>query len=289
MNVLLKFISKKEYRDDFLNGSLYMNSLYYFWNEYVLENARKGFSLDNVSTKYTPGQNDLYEGSVGPVDIEIDSIIQEHMLHKAYCRAVGCKYCNVLSFYSLELGYCYIPHVGNRISYALNSAMSDFGSYVAVILDKDKFVDRVDSAVSGAGFKYIAGPIRYYTPEMNKPYGNSATVKAEGILLDINTVNGKKYDVFSKMDKYAYQNEWRLALYRGDRNTQAYRLEIGSLEDIVVWCKEEDLVHTIDNLIKENRICFSDNDRYGNVSKREFRDLFYNLGDNKGEILATIG
>ena len=37
--ILLKFISQKSYVDDFLNGSLYMNSLYYFWNEYPFKEA----------------------------------------------------------------------------------------------------------------------------------------------------------------------------------------------------------------------------------------------------------
>lgn len=45
--ILLKFISsadksnKKKYLKDFLNGSLYMNTLNYFWNEYYLELAKK--------------------------------------------------------------------------------------------------------------------------------------------------------------------------------------------------------------------------------------------------------
>ena len=40
-SILLKYISKKEYVDDFMAGNLYMNSLYYFWNEYAIESKRK--------------------------------------------------------------------------------------------------------------------------------------------------------------------------------------------------------------------------------------------------------
>lgn len=39
-HILLKFISKKEYLADFLDGKLYMNSLHYFWNQSALNYAK---------------------------------------------------------------------------------------------------------------------------------------------------------------------------------------------------------------------------------------------------------
>ena len=45
--ILLKFISsadkcnRKKYLKDFLNGSLYMNTLNYFWNEYYRDSQKK--------------------------------------------------------------------------------------------------------------------------------------------------------------------------------------------------------------------------------------------------------
>lgn len=45
--ILLKFISsadkcnRKKYLKDFLNGSLYMNTLNYFWNEYYRDSQNK--------------------------------------------------------------------------------------------------------------------------------------------------------------------------------------------------------------------------------------------------------
>ena len=47
MYILLKFMSEKNYLKDFLDGHLYMNSLYYFWNQYILDLAKKnrGFRL----------------------------------------------------------------------------------------------------------------------------------------------------------------------------------------------------------------------------------------------------
>lgn len=40
-HVLLRFFSKKEYLEEFLSGSLYMNSMHYFWDEYKLEDAKR--------------------------------------------------------------------------------------------------------------------------------------------------------------------------------------------------------------------------------------------------------
>lgn len=40
-HVLLRFFSEKEYLDQFLQGSIYMNSMSYFWNEYDIEDAKR--------------------------------------------------------------------------------------------------------------------------------------------------------------------------------------------------------------------------------------------------------
>lgn len=46
MYILLKFMSEKNYLKDFLDGHLYMNSLYYFWNQYILDLAKKNRGLE---------------------------------------------------------------------------------------------------------------------------------------------------------------------------------------------------------------------------------------------------
>lgn len=91
------------------------------------------------------------------------------------------------------------------------------------------------------------------------------------------------------MNIYAYQNEWRLALYRGKKETSAYRLEIGDIRDIVEYCRIEDLEKNIDRFLQRNEIKSAEDYWYGNIKRREMRNLFYNLGDCKGELLLEIG
>lgn len=53
---------------------------------------------------------------------------------------------------------------------------------------------------------------------------------------------------FDKMDKFSWQNEWRVILYRGEKSVEPYRLEIGNIRDICHWV-------TIDNLENEIKCC----------------------------------
>lgn len=42
-------------------------------------------------------------------------------------------------------------------------------------------------------------------------------------------------DCFDKGAQYREQNEWRIALYRGEKSTTTYKLNVGNLSDIVRW------------------------------------------------------
>ncbi len=41
-------MSEKSYATEFFNGRLYMNSLYYFWNEYPVKQAMKESSGEYI-------------------------------------------------------------------------------------------------------------------------------------------------------------------------------------------------------------------------------------------------
>ena len=76
--ILLKFISsadkcnRKKYLKDFLNGSLYMNTLNYFWNEYYRDSQNKkqeegGNVIDTSNWILPEGQKDVFEGVIGTI------------------------------------------------------------------------------------------------------------------------------------------------------------------------------------------------------------------------------
>lgn len=81
-HILFRFFSEKDYLEQFLNGSIYMNSMHYFWDEYSLADAtsRKRkiiaknpcLNPDNIrvplNSKAPHGQMDMMEGTIATAD-----------------------------------------------------------------------------------------------------------------------------------------------------------------------------------------------------------------------------
>ena len=108
--ILLKFISsadkcnRKKYLKDFLNGSLYMNTLNYFWNEYYRDSQNKkqeegGNVIDTSNWILPEGQKDVFEGVIGTIKgnkFSNDNDLQKALMSDLYLRAKGFGYCNTL-------------------------------------------------------------------------------------------------------------------------------------------------------------------------------------------------
>lgn len=302
-HILLKFISQKAFVDDFLNGSLYMNSLYYFWNEYPLTEAalkkdefiknHPEVNPDNVTIpidyKLSPAQADMFEGTIG---FDTSSILKkdlgDYLLSDAILRAVGFQYCNTLCFYRLDYNL-----EGIFIHYDIPN-MKDFGDYVAIIKDKNDLLRRVNEAAKKEGIDYLCGDVNYKGLKLegrdtDVSQKNHIVLKCDA-LFDLAKFNLKsKRDCLVKMDRYSWQKEWRIAVYRGVKDTTAYKLEIGNIRDIVKCVPAEDLASTVDKLFRSGEIKLSDSCYYGNISRKELREKYYQLGDNKAEMFCFMG
>lgn len=300
-HILLKFISQKKFLIDFLDGKLYMNSLYYFWNQGAVDEAQKRREQalkDNPNLDpetYTvpitggpgSGQIDLFEGVVNTVpskDTSLPDDFKSHMQMDMIYRSVGMGYCNVLCFYKMDYelvsnGMAYRYYLGD---------MKEFGEYVIVIDDKAEFLRRVNKAAEKQGLKYLCGTVMYKKPKLNggvAKKGHSVVLKCDEKV----DIQGGTGDAFVKMDNYAYQSEWRIALYRGVKDTQAYTLEIGDIRDIVHWVRNESLDAEIKSMFQHKTVKKTDDCWYGNIDRKELRELFYQLGDNKAEMMMVIG
>lgn len=287
-HVLIKYISQKKFMDDFMAGSLYMNSLYYFWNEFMLEDAKKGkqIPLSELAKNKKYGQIDLFEGSVSTATIDEKIEESKYFMSDYIYRAVGYGYCDILSFYKINLSYLNDIFV----SYNTSDMMQSLGGYVAIIKDKNELIRRIQNKCKENGYKFLSGNVSYRQVMRNgvqRKEGNSVIAKAD-VVVDIRNLKQKR-DAFIKMNKYSYQNEWRVALYRGEKDTSAFRLEIGDISDIVECCSVEDIESVINGLLRNNQIKYSSDIWEGNVDRKEMRELFYALGDYKGEMLVEIG
>ena len=138
-----RFLRTKEYAEEFLNGSLYMNSMGYFWEN--------GFE----------GQRDFAEGSLvtmnpsqTPFPEDLKGVIKGNIV----TRAVGYRYCNICCFTRLV--------VNHKQKYVIrfNPKMRDFGEYVVRIKNFDEFLKRIISATLDNKDIAIGGPVRYVEP-----------------------------------------------------------------------------------------------------------------------------
>lgn len=319
--MLLKFISNEKFLNDFLNGSLFMNTLYYYWNQYSIDKAqvrrerdlRNNPDLDpeNYAVPIVdgpgPGVMDLFEGTVSTEqlsDSDLPNMLKDHAQTDAIYRSVGMGYCNTLCFFKMDyeilesgdLGMLGMLGIhGIPVKYYLGD-MHEFGDYVVIVDDLDELVRRIHKAVRDRGYKYSCGPVRYRKLMRNGKgplLGHYIVLKEEN-LHDIGNMKSKR-DAFVKMDKYEYQHEWRTILYRGVKDKEPYRLEVGDLRDIVHWIKREDLDSEIKRVLQR---MFTSQEliRYKQPSslwygddRREIRDLFYALGDYKAERLMPFG
>lgn len=161
--ILLKFISsadksnKKKYLKDFLNGSLYMNTLNYFWNEYYLELAKKrryaeanGIpfpdKIDMSEHILSEGQADLFEGVVCNLSadkLKMDENFKSALMTDISLRAKGFGYANTLCFYRLMYEEYMQWGLRNYI-YQISERMNNFGEYVVVIDKPEELISKIE-------------------------------------------------------------------------------------------------------------------------------------------------
>lgn len=166
---------------------------------------------------------------------------------------------------------------------------------MAVIKNETEFICRVEEAVRKQGYHFVCGNVDY---QPNKKLGKPVDLGHHMILkmdmkVDISAEVYKdilleKRDAFCKSNTYKNQNEWRIALYRGELSTDAYKLELGDISDIVTWI----FVDKMDKLFfrkVEKKYATVDRGYYGTASREEQRDKFYRLGNNEAEMFATVG
>ncbi|MCH5342740.1 MAG: hypothetical protein J1E64_01785 [Acetatifactor sp.] len=284
MHVLIRYMKNRKYVKDFMAGNLYMNTLDYFWNN--------GF----------PEQKDIHEGVVCTISPDKWNIFPDDLVQVQATdyrlRASGYRYCNVLCFYSVE---CQIlGELGSHVAvdWQHGAKMDEFGDYVVMITDEQEFLRRIGKAISNNGFYFLCGNVRYHAlkkdgvltpagPQLQLMMQEELDIKTQ-IPKDVITTNR---DSFDKGIMYKGQSEWRVSLYRGVKDTAAYTLQVGNLDDIAVWVKASQFETEMSHLLQSGKIHFDrcHNGFYGNICRKELREAFYRLGENKGTLFATVG
>ncbi len=279
-----------------------MNSLYYFWNEYPIKKAKKKdkYIKDNpeinpnditiaVDYKFSPEQADLFEGTIGFNTTDfLKKDFGKHLLSDAILRSVGFQYCNTLCFYRLDYSYD-----GLLLQYDIPN-MNAFGDFIVIIKDKDELLRRVNNAAEREKIHFLCGDVHYRGlknegKDIDISQRHHVVFKCDSIFeISDFEIKGQR-DCFVKMDKYTWQNEWRIALYRGIKDTAPYRLEIGNIRDIVECVDAKDFPVAFDKMFGKGLVKRSTIGFYGNIDRKRLREKYYLLGDNKVELFCLFG
>lgn len=206
MHCLIKYFDNRRFLEEFLSGQLYMNTLDYFWSN--------GFEE----------QKDIFEGVVCTVPVKDFEGFTVDFQSVQACdyrfRAEGYRYCNILCFYKINF-FVNAPF----IHYKCNTDMGKFGRFVAYIANEREFLRRVESAASREKYQVLCGDVRYHNLMLNgKPghLGNQMHLMMKDRFFTIEELQRRgfsisKRDCFDKGAQYQNQNEWRIALYRGEQ------------------------------------------------------------------------
>lgn len=248
-------------------------------------------------------QRDVFEGTVATIpktfcissDIPlIPEYLSEYTLCDERIRAKGYDFCNVQCFCMLDCRYA-IGKYGCQRGIDIPN-MDAFGQYAVIILNPEKFVEKVIEAAEKSGYNVLAGPISYHplkNGEKTIVGGSFVHFQREDSAFLGEALKGtndiQKYDAFDKWDKYGHQQEWRIVINKYIAEDTPIRLEIGDISDIVTKCDTREFETRITKLLQKHRIRNEVAGFVGNVDREKMRDDFYILGNEEGYILATMG
>lgn len=222
----IKVCGAEEFREAFLDGRLYMNTLGYFRRYEEGTAANIADRHEGTISLMQPGQfsmtftrEDLpgWSHTIPEEDLAGPSVIQynKHDLLNVFCvyavHERGHTFASDDDFERFVEAQMMKPEV------------DDLGAYAAVVVDTKAFQERVFHAIQAKGFKAVAALVEYYDPS---------------------TFHGTFDDsqaVLKKRGEYSHQREYRFALDRGVEVEGAYTLDVGSLRDIAVGCKTSEV------------------------------------------------
>ena len=224
---LVKVFSKKKYRDDFLDGKLYMNPIKFFKdfeeeatnnigdkNEAITawlqpEEIRITFNPPRMEPFTIPGKD-----IAAPIAIRANAHDNYNVLCLTLLHSHGIDLSEPVTDDEVELlkGYFKLP-----------DEAANLGEYAVVIPQLPSFITQVQAAAhklidSQQAASFSANKVKYYD-------------KGKSLSLE----NGEEA-VFHKQSEYEHQNEYRLCLDRRAVNPEPFVFDIGDIRNIAFPC-----------------------------------------------------
>jgi len=231
IGVLFKVFSKKKFKDDFLDGSLYMNTIDYFrkYEEDLEDNIADRFEAlswwlqpnDAIIELECNGE----KITLSHKDLAAPSTLRRY---KYDCANIYC----MTHLHSRDIDTsCVKSGQEEKLLesyFILPPEIENLGKYLVMIFEPVSFLDRVKEKsfelAEEIGLKtFMAGQVTYYDE------------KNSSLVLD------DDFDsVFHKQSKFSHQSEFRLCLIRDNPENERIVLNIGSIRDIAIEMETKD-------------------------------------------------
>lgn len=220
--MLMKFTSSEKYRQDFLNGKIFFNTLDFFAK---CDDVGRGDIDEGKTFIINYEKPDYMSANLEKVGNTYALVVRDYSDHpEAYKRGTIWNYSSavnrnrkILSLYTM-----YVDLIGKKVSPFSEKMKDEFGKYGILILNRHEFFRRVYEALIENNLTKDAcmGFVEYLPKE-----------KQNGLI---------DWNPFIKKDCFIYQNEFRISFVSD--NSEAVTLDIkSSLRDIAVPINATDL------------------------------------------------
>ena len=222
--VLVKVFSEQDHADRFMQGEIYARRLSSFRK--LEDDDQRGDELEGsivyprekIRLEIGPFNNETGEEEtiiIPPEDFASNPFISlNHLdnLHVFCMSMTGFKNPNPIS-------------ESNRLDkFGLPTFVKEFGKHVVFIFNVEEFLQGVEKAAHDQNLDLWGQAVKYYDPEAGSP-----------------EMDPGMWVAFSKSQKFAHQNEYRLVFDTGTTGDDALRFNCGSIDDIAIKFNTDNL------------------------------------------------
>ncbi|MEH6564893.1 MAG: hypothetical protein V7756_06190 [Halopseudomonas sp.] len=236
----VRIFAKEKYREDFLDGQLYMNPLGFFRKYEETESGNVGDPNEADILVIQPGQNTVTLNIQWPNGEKAEHTIPaEDFAAATTVQLERDNALNVLCLYAVndrdlksDSEEDFERFVNDQL---LAEATYDLGRYAVIIVQSQEFQTRLLDAIRQTGDSAQCGMVTYYDP---------------------NTFHGRIPDelaAFHKRDTYVHQREYRLVWDRDVDTPEPATLAVPSLRDLCLTCNVEDVNDNLKDLLHQLR------------------------------------
>lgn len=211
---LVKYVDRKRYAIDLLDGKIFANRLSWFREMEQSDGSGRGDRHEGAVGWHQP---DIASLTIGGVDMSpyIDQPIATHLGRldnlNLFCTTYGAIEDEVLAGLSGDDD----PEELTTLL-PVHERCLRLGRYAVVIKDVGEFIRRVREAATAEGFVVGQDQVAYYDPGTYHGFTPLAAA------------------VFRKHEGYSYQSEFRFAIHTGTEGDNHITLEIGDIRDIAL-------------------------------------------------------